>query len=148
MAEPVSVEFSSAAVIEDVSACIGWTDGCNELPALGHEGSGESIAGPSAAAGEEELGRESCESTRSGKPGGAAAFPSELRGLVLMVDADSTGAGAEEAKSMLVADAREARGERLRFDFATAACRCTAPASPRPRAASAAALASAAAAGR
>ena len=62
-AEPVSVNFSAAAVVEDVSDGIGWTDGYDELPVLGHEGSSEGIAGASATVVEEEQGRQGCEST-------------------------------------------------------------------------------------
>ena len=52
----------------------------------------------------------------------SAALPNELPGLVLVVDADSTGAGSEDAKSMPVADVREARGDRLRFESPSLGC--------------------------
>ena len=143
-AKPISVGVSSAAAIEDVSAGIVWTDGSDELPALGHAGSGEGITGPSVETGEEELGREFCECTRSGKPGVAAAFPSDARAVG--VDSDSC-IGASLAVAAPAGDCRNRLQSRAdwaapkkpstplaTFDAASWSCCWTASTLPTPRA--------------
>ena len=90
------------------------------------DGSNEKASGDGGRVDERDLGASAAKAEAA--TAGAGAPSSEPRPQseeieLTVVEADSICAGAEDAKSMPVADVREARGDRLRFDSPLLGCR-------------------------